>query len=88
LLKPQLDSNKPSSHSTEAIKVLLGSGASTTLLKASWLPKLKEIRSDNKLQWTMSAVAFETKYKAESQMIFIELHETHTITCEAHVAPE
>jgi hypothetical protein len=33
-LKLKVVSNKPSSHSTEAIKVLLDSGESATLLKA------------------------------------------------------
>jgi hypothetical protein len=52
------------------------------------LHKLKSIKSDNKTQWTTSAGTFETKHKAQAQMIFIELHETRTITCEAHIAPD
>jgi RNase H-like domain found in reverse transcriptase/Reverse transcriptase (RNA-dependent DNA polymerase)/Integrase zinc binding domain len=52
------------------------------------LPKLKQIKTDTKTQWTTSAGIFETKYKALAPMIFTELHEGKTITCEAHVAPD
>jgi hypothetical protein len=44
-LKLKDKSNSPSSHSTEAIKVLLDSGASATLHKSSWIPNLKSIKS-------------------------------------------
>jgi hypothetical protein len=63
-LKLKLESNKPSSHSTETIKVLLDSGASATLLKASWLPKLKTNKSNSRTQWINSTGKIETKYKA------------------------
>jgi hypothetical protein len=52
------------------------------LLKASWLPKLKKDKSNSKTQWTTSAGTFETKYKAEAQVIFTEQDETRKITCE------
>jgi predicted aspartyl protease len=58
------------------------------LLKASWFSKLKAIKSNNNTQWTTAAGKFETKYKEQAKMIFIELHETRTITCEAHIAPD
>jgi hypothetical protein len=44
--------------------------------------------SDKKTQWTTSTETFDTKYKGEAQMMFIELHETRTITCEGHIASD
>jgi hypothetical protein len=46
-LKLKIDP-KNTYHSSEAIKLLLKSGASATLLQASWLPKRKGIKSNNK----------------------------------------
>jgi hypothetical protein len=52
------------------------------------MPKLMTIMSNSRAQWTPSEGDFETKYKAEAQMLFIELHETRSLPCEAHIAPD
>jgi hypothetical protein len=57
-------------------------------LKESWLPKLSCTSSKKTTQGTSSPGTFWIKYKAQAQIIFSELHETRTITCEAHIAPE
>ena len=76
----------PQSKST-TIKVLLDSGASATLISEKWASKLSRLIPNEVTRWTTSAGTFETKEKAIIQMIFAELHESKTITCNAHIAP-
>ena len=78
-----VNSTKPST----VIKVLLDSGASATLIKANWLSNLHQTSNNETTCWTTSAGTFKTKYKAIAQTIFTELHESKTITCNEHVAP-
>ncbi|HSN67194.1 MAG TPA: reverse transcriptase domain-containing protein [Fusibacter sp.] len=73
--------------SSTVIKVLLDSGASATLVKSTWLPLLTVTDSNEVTCWETSAGTFETKQKALTQIILTELHESRTITCSAHVAP-
>jgi predicted aspartyl protease len=78
-----INSTKPST----LIKVLLDSGASATLIKANWLSNLHQTSDDEITRWTTSTGTFKTKQKAIARMLFTELHESKTITYNAHVAP-
>jgi Retroviral aspartyl protease len=67
------------------IKILLDSGASSTLIRENWAKNLSTIQSIP-TNWTTTAGTFKTTEQVQAQLILPELHEGKTICCNAHVA--
>ncbi len=80
VLKTRLE-NQP----VATIKILLDSGASSTLIRENWAKNLSTIPS-NPTNWTTTAGTFKTTEQVQVQLILPELHEGKTICCNAHVA--
>ncbi len=67
------------------IKILLDSGASSTLIRENWAKNLSTIQS-TPTNWTTTAGTFKTTEQVQVQLILPELHEGKTICCNALVA--
>jgi RNase H-like domain found in reverse transcriptase/Reverse transcriptase (RNA-dependent DNA polymerase)/Integrase zinc binding domain len=70
------------------IKLLLDSGASSTLIASKYTKNLKKQENVSPTKWTTTAGVFETKNIANVQMVLPEFHEGRTIACKAHVAKD
>ena len=74
---------RKSDHTTP-LKILLDSGASSTLIKASKTQTLKKTKSDT-VKWTTSSGSFRTKQKVEVNIALPELSNNRTICAHVHV---
>ena len=80
-----MDFSKKEHQPIATIKILLDSGASSTLIRENWAENLGTIKSAP-ANWTTTAGTFKTTEKVQLQFILPELHEGKTICCNAHVA--
>jgi predicted aspartyl protease len=74
-------------HSSTPLRILLDSGASSTLIKASKTNELKKIATVA-TQWTTSSGSFNTTQKVEVNVALPELSNNRTICTSVHVAPK
>ena len=72
---------------TKDIKVLLDSGASSSLIKDTKVSKLR-IKDDTNIQWHTSAGVFATNQKVKVNFLIPDLHEKRLINHEFHVAKD
>ena len=72
---------------TTPLKILLDSGASSTLIKASKTQLLKKIQTES-TKWTTSSGSFHTTYKVEVNIALPELSNNRTICTQVHVTPK
>ena len=75
------------SNSTTPLKILLDSGASSTLIQASKAQALTKIKTDS-TKWTTSSGSFHTTQKVEVNIALPELSNNRTICAHVHVAPK
>jgi hypothetical protein len=69
------------------LKILLDSGASSTLIKASKTQSLKKHKTDS-VKWTTSSGSFRTNQRVEVNIALPELSNNRTICAQVHVTPK
>ena len=67
------------------LKILLDSGASSTLLTQKHTKNLRVTSNTKDTKWRTTAGAFMTNKQVDAQFILPELHEGRTICTTAHV---
>jgi hypothetical protein len=78
--------DKVESSARRSVKILLDSGASTSIAKASIASHL-ETTQTHRTQWRTVAGTFVTDKKAHGHLIFPELSTTKTVECDLHLSP-
>jgi Retroviral aspartyl protease len=80
-LVKELDDSKPN----RPMRILLDSGASTSIVATKVAKELPKIKTE-KTVWSTVAGTFETFYKSKGQLIFSKLFKGRTIPCELHLS--